>query len=385
MKKSLIAVAVAGAVGAPMSAAQAEVYGFVNVGIDAVSKDGTVAAGGFQSGPSGDEGANTVGLPGSIFGGFNPDVIFAAGNDGSLHMSDTAETRFGFKGSEDLGNGLTAGYRFEFGLGTEAFGGGSVIEDTSPTTRLANVSLSGDFGMVKVGTQWGTVYEYLGWNVFRSSGHGGAGWYYATRAFETSPAGEGSGLRVGNAITYTYGAGGYGSDPFTFTVQAGLAPDTGTGAAENDATFDFTTVGAQGTFGDFQVNGVAHQQNEEATGASEPSLTGIGVRWNSGDLYIGGNFTVTDLDLSGVDDLEVLQVLATYDFGGGNSGMAGFSSGDSGDINADLSGIFLQFAHQLSSRTQAYVEIEQAEIENIGAGGDDVETSVVSLNLMHSF
>jgi len=372
MKKSIIAVAVAGAVGAPMSAAQAaEAYGFINVGLDAVSKDAGGAAFGFGAGV--------------------PDVIFAGGGDGSLHLSDTAESRFGFKGSEDLGNGLTAGYRLEFGLGTESFAtfagsrptqGGSVFEDTSPTTRLANVSLSGDFGTLKVGTQWGTLYEYLGWNVFRSSGHGGAGWYYATRPLLADP----SGLRIDHAITYTYGAGGYGSDPFSFTVQGVLKQDTPITAEDpaNDETLDATVVGAQGTFGDFQVNGVAYQ-DANGVGAPEPSLTGIGVRWNSGDLYIGGNFTVTDLDVSGVDDLEVLQVLATYDFGGGNSGMAGFSSGDSGDADVDLSGIFLQFAHQLSSRTQAYVEIEQATVDNIGFGGDDGETSVVSLNLMHSF
>lgn len=364
MKKSLIAVAVAGAVGAPMSAAQAaEAYGFINVGVDVVSKDGG--------------GINTGAIP----GGFSPDIIFAGGTDGSVHLSDTPESRFGFKGSEDLGNGLTAGYRFEFGIGTDAFGGGATNEDSVVNTRLSNVSLSGDFGMVKLGTQWGTLYEYLGWNVFRSSGHGGAGWYYATRPLTNDT----SGLRVSDAITYTYGSGGYGSDPFTFSVQGMMNPDTGTGTAENDETLDALVLAGQGTFGDISVNAVSYTENDSSAGAREPSLTGVGVRWNAGDLYVGGNFTVTDLDLSGVDDFEVLQVLATYDMGGGNSGMAGFSSGDSGDNDIDLSGVFLQFAHQLSSRTQFFVEVEQATIDNLGAGGDDAETSVVSANLKHSF
>lgn len=367
MKKSMIAVAVAGAVGAPMSAAQAaEAYGFVNVGLDAVSKD--------------DGGASTAGIP----GGFAGDIIFAAGNDGSLHVSDTAESRFGFKGSEDLGNGLTAGYRFEFGIQTEAFGGGgAATEDSPPTTRLANITLSGDFGMVKVGTQWGTLYEYLGWNVYRSDSHGGAGWYYATRPLTNDP----SGLRVGNAITYTYGAGGYGMDPFTVSVQGMFDPDTGAGAAENDETLDALVIGAQVVFGDFAINGVSYTENDAADGAREPSLTGIGVNWNAGDLYVGGNFTVTDPDsaLPNDDELETIQVLATLDFGGGNSGMAGFSSGDSGDLNRDLSGIFLQFAHQFSSRTKFYVEVESATVDNAGATGDDAETQVVSANLKHSF
>ena len=82
-------------------------------------------------------------------------------------------------------------------------------------------------------------------------------------------------------------------------------------------------------------------------------------------------------------------MLATYDFGGGNSGMAGFSSGDSGNVDRDLSAIFLQFQRQLSSRTKAYVEIESATVDNGGfddnGNVDDAETSIVSLNLKHSF
>ena len=355
MKKSMIAVAVAGAVGAPMSAAQAaEAYGFINVGLDNVSKD--------------DGGANTL--------------VFVGGNDGSTHLTDTAESRFGFRGSEDLGNGLTAGYRFEFGLGTDFGGGGAPNEDAVITTRLSNVSLSGDFGSVKVGTQWGALYEYLGWNVYRSDSNGGAAWYYATQFLNN----DAYGLRVSNAINYTYGAGGYGSDPFTFTVQAMLDPDTGAGAAENDELLDATVIAAQGVFGDITVNGAAYQEADSASGASEPSLTGIGVNYTGiPDLYIGGNFTVTDVDVSGVDDFEVINVLATYDMGGGVSGMAGFGSGDSGDNDVDLSTVFLQLQRQLSSRTKVYVEVESATVDNAGVTGDDATTDAISLNMKHSF
>lgn len=349
MKKSLIAVAVAGAVGAPMSAAQAaEAYGFVYVGIDSVSKDG---------------------------GGANA-LIFTPGSDGSLALSDTAESRFGFRGSEDLGNGLTAGYAFEFGIGTDFGGGGASNEDAGIATRLSNVSLSGDFGSVKLGTQWGVLYEYLGWNVYRSAGHGGAAWYYATAGLTN----DAYGLRVDNAINYTYGAGGYGSDPFTLSVQAMLDPDT----PANEEALDATSIGAQGVFGDITVNGVAYSENDDS-GAAEPSLTGVGVNWNSGPLYVGGNFTVTDLDDGGDDDLEVLNVLATYDLGGGLTGLAAVGTGDSGDREIDLSTVFLGLQKSLSSATTLHLEVETATVDNAGAGGDDAETTVISAAMQHSF
>ena len=90
-KKTAIAAAVAGVAAVPM-AAQADghsptVYGFVNIGIQSTSIDGSGAAFGNA--------------------GVGSNIFFGA-PDGSIDAHDTANTRFGFKGSKDLGNGLCA-------------------------------------------------------------------------------------------------------------------------------------------------------------------------------------------------------------------------------------------------------------------------------------
>lgn len=385
MKKSMIAVAVAGAVGAPLSAAQAatEVYGFVNATLESAS----VASGGGA--------ANAAGVADFI-------IFNTATDDSGIVMSDVAETRIGVKGSEDLGNGLTANYRFEVGLGTSAFDepGGGVEEDADFESRLAWAGISGDFGSVKLGTQWGTLYEYSGWNIFRSDGHGGAGWYWATSLAND----DWFGLRTSSAVTYTYGGGGYSSDPFTFSVQGVIdntsaaagdsgeagdssRPGQGTGSpnANDEESLDALIIGAQGTFGEVTVNGVAYSENN--TTGPEPSLLSLGARWSSGPLYVGGSWLQVDRDNAAGNEPSVLIALAGYDFGGGLSGMAGFSVGDADTSNnvGDLSAVFLQLQRSLSSRTKIYGEFESATTDKTNAGGQDGETDVLAVGIKHNF
>jgi predicted porin len=80
-----------------------------------------------------------------------------ADNDNSVSANGqgaNGPSRFGFRGTHELGNGLTAGATLEY-----------AVSDDSPTTqgdngglRLANAHLSGDLGTAKVGTLWNPMY-----------------------------------------------------------------------------------------------------------------------------------------------------------------------------------------------------------------------------------
>ena len=354
MKKSLIALAVSGAVAAPMSAQAAEAYGFVNVTVENASVEG---GGGFGAG------GGTL-------------IFNTTQDDSGFGLSDTAASRFGFTGSEDLGNGLTAGYTFEFDVSTSFGGtGGSTNEDAVVSSRLANVSLGGDFGTVKLGTMWGVIYEYAGWNHYRTDGHGGATHYYMTRGLEDDP----YGLRIDNALSYTYGGGGYSSDPFTFTVQA---RSEGSNAADEES-IDALILGAQGTFAGVTLNAVHYSENN--TTGPEESLTTLGGRWSSGPFYIGGTYFMRDNDNAAGTEPTALNVLGGMDFGGGISGYVGVGTGDADtdDDSGDLTTAFLQLQKELSSRTKIYGEYETAETD--GGAADDAETSVLAIGVKHSF
>ena len=120
MNKTLIAAAVSAALMAPVAAqAEATVYGRVHQGIAFVNND---------------EADSTT------------DFI----NVGS---------RFGIKGSSDLGNGLTASAHYEFTTDSDTKGVGV------SNTRIATVGISGAFGSVNLGNQWSAWYNQLGVHV----------------------------------------------------------------------------------------------------------------------------------------------------------------------------------------------------------------------------
>jgi predicted porin len=370
LKKHLISLAVTSTIFTP-GLANADVYGFVSVGVE-----------------------NT-----SITGNGASSEIFATGVDGSTHAQDVAESRIGYKGSKELGDGMSASVKLEFGIGTSDFQSqGATNEDASPTTRLAQIGLSGDFGTFTAGTQWGILYEYLGWNVWRTHGHGAGTWYWTTKNIND----DAFGLRVDNAFTYTYGGGGYSTDAFTFSVQLIAEPDTNAVAGSpavvvsdvngntftqteavnaspaNDELLDAVVFGAAYTSGDLTINAVSYTEND-ASGAAEPSLLGFGARYNlSPDTYVGGTYMTVDNDAGA--DISSLNVLLTHNLGNGLSGMIGYGQGDGDNAIADLdSNFFIEFEKDYGQGIIAYVEIETAELSS----GD--KTQIIAGNLKYNF
>ncbi|WP_029936197.1 porin [Thiomicrospira pelophila] len=105
MKKNILAIAIASAVAAPVAMAEAPtVYGQANVGIDIASVDG------------GTSGQNM----------------------------DSRNSRVGVKGSEDLGNGLKAVYKFEFTVDP-------TVSGSNMASRNSYVGVAGGFGTVVMG------------------------------------------------------------------------------------------------------------------------------------------------------------------------------------------------------------------------------------------
>lgn len=84
---------------------------------------------------------------------------------GDIDKSKTTDvhnkaSRFGIKGHEDLGNGLTAFYTYEFGVAADK---GSI--QSGDTKRLSYVGLKHDnWGAITLGAQWSPYYNVVGKN-----------------------------------------------------------------------------------------------------------------------------------------------------------------------------------------------------------------------------
>jgi len=132
-------------------------------------------------------------------------------------------SRIGAKMSEDLGNGLRGFGRFEIKVDTatsKGFGSGG---------RLGYVGISGAFGSIALGQQWGPYYNALGdFDVYNASG----------AEFFQGP------FRLSNSLVYTAPS----SD--MFSGQIGLVMNGYDSTVTNDQTgVDQVHVGAKFSFG----------------------------------------------------------------------------------------------------------------------------------------
>jgi len=235
MKKSLIALAALAAVGAVSAQSSVTMYGRIDMGWGVAT---TKAANGAQD--------KTTGLVDGV----------------------QTSNAIGFRGTEDLGGGLVAGFNLEQGIsptqsngwnqrvassGHQVGGGGAM---NSGTMRAGNVSLTTkDMGSLTLGTmQWSAGYTVASrWGMF-AEGFGGG------EAHTTMPA------RITGASYTTPAMGGV-----TVTLQHGGAHGARTDReSAADAADGF-------------------RKNKEAR-------TGINAQYNAGPLYLGAAYESTSVD-----------------------------------------------------------------------------------------
>ena len=146
MKKRLITAAVAATIATPMAAsADVTVYGQLHYSIDSIDlNENTGGVGpGMRRFPTGPLGHGATYLQGTGIDSL------AQGYDGSGVNSHNS--RFGIKGSEDLGNGLSAVFQMEFSISGDDLGGVN-------NNRNTYVALAGSWGVAGIG-QVDTPYK----------------------------------------------------------------------------------------------------------------------------------------------------------------------------------------------------------------------------------
>ncbi len=234
MKKSLIALAVAGAFAAPAFAATSnvDVYGKLHASVSVF-----------------DEPVDTVVLAGtdSVLGTAD-DVTQRGTND--LQISSNA-SRIGFKGSEDLGGGLNAIWQIESGVN---------IDEQSGTLASRNsfVGLNGGFGTVLLGNH-DTPLKLVGRAVDL---------FGDTMADSRNVMGGGSDARAKNVLAYI-------SPSFSgFSVAA---------AYTTDLAGEGTKIGAAKTAGDTGDQADNGAYNLNATYTNGPIYVGVG--YGDGDYH----------------------------------------------------------------------------------------------------
>lgn len=340
MKKTLLALAVLGAFAGVASAqSSVTVYGLVDTSISSI-----------------DNGKGRI-------------VGIDSGNNGA--------SRIGFKGTENLGNGMKAEFVLENGINTDNGTGGAGF------SRLSYVGLGSNLGTVRLGKQNTQVKEMLG----EIDPFGAAGIVNSVDYIN----GGGLNQRVGNQITYTsnkysgfsatvgyifgektgdteassaYGLRlGYNNGPLN--VQFGYSNENNATVGAANADLSDALIGATYNFGAFKLHGILGERSADA------NFTGTAAAYKYRSALIG----------------------ATVPFGASKIRAEYIRNDKRNTTNADNNVFALSYSYDMSKRTSlyaTYVRISNDSTSDLGIGGPGEGTAgkksdALALGIAHKF
>jgi len=317
-------------------------------------------------------------------------------------------SRWGLRGTEDLGGGLKANFQIETQLGDDNSNSAATLQGTTTVNdealggRAMWVGVSGDFGEVRIGFQNAFSKDYIAG--FSSSGGSnviGDPTMGAGRAIEKT-------ARLG-LLDSRYNGVSYASPVMSgFTLKAMIVSDKqdsdNTTAAKKDYKGEeFAIQYAQGAFaaavayGSYEVNGalpstgnmsvtladsaLKHKQDLKSVYASyDFGVAKLFAKYGNVESKQNGGSATTD----GEATTTVVGVRVPF---GKTTFIANYATGDyetiAGTTKYDDSGYQLGFEHALSKRTKAYVMYGKTDTD-ITATTKEKDTQV-AFGLIHNF
>ncbi|MDC0948933.1 porin [Gammaproteobacteria bacterium] len=253
-------------------------------------------------------------------------------------------SRFGLKGSADLGNGLQAIGRYEFATDTDIEGTG--VQDT----RLGYVGLTGGFGTVTIGNQWSAYYNTVGTNLDPSYSLA----YYLFTA-------TGGFYRTSNTIKYATDAGGLHAEvDFRLGGDAGDANTEGGGGENTGEELDGYALGL--TYGIAGVN-LSFAYDVINAPANDNKRMAFNAGYDFGPVALNLGYQVNDQG-NGTDDNNAIIGRVSGSLSDSTSWMAMYGTGEVDyDVdeftivdNADADQITLGVYHNMGGGFKMYME-----------------------------
>jgi predicted porin len=348
MQKKLIALAVAGLVSAPAFAqSNVTIYGVADAAI------------GF-----GEHGSNDfTGVVNGVLSG----------------------SRIGFRGAEDLGNGLKAVFTLEqgFDIGNGTVSPPTVAGGDAVFSRQAFVGLSGSFGTVSLGRQYAPGY-FFNYDAALGSSIGTQSLLSNAGGMSITPNNR---ARWDNSLAYT----GTFSGLTVRAIYSMNAIETTTGGVdpEDDDAYGLSLDYANGPLSVGAVYQVI------TNNAEDQEEWGIGGGYDFGVVKVVGSYQAVDgLGYVSGQEADLWQVGVIVPVGAAGNIHLAYGEYDRDDLNnAGAESWTLAYTHALSKRTTAYAVYNNTENESgvgsfgpvAGGGvlGDD--SSIFTVGVRHTF
>ncbi|MFM8898555.1 MAG: porin [Burkholderiales bacterium] len=276
-----------------------------------------------------------------------------AGTASAVTVLANNSSRWGLKGSEDLGGGLKAGFALESGFASDT---GTSSQAGKIFGRRAEVNLSGGFGTVRMGTYNETAFDFT--DDYTDNHNHGTG--SSANAF------WGGFGRLNNAVGYiSPSLGGV-----TLYANVQLKETKAAGAKD---IIDIAADYAAGNFG----LGAGYVKRGDG------NLVAVRANYAVGGFGIAG-YVASDEDLSYAKKATQVRLSASYTVGASefhvNVGQIGKRK-DVADSKATQATI--GYNHNLSKRTKAYAFVTKVDDGKAAVYGGDFRS--VGLGIRHNF
>ena len=280
--------------------------------------------------------------------GSHDDNDLSAVNSGGLSGS-----RIGFRGTEDLGNGLKAVFTYEQGVNIDSSasskiqvdedGAGDLTRDgLGGAARQSFVGLSGNFGTVSLGRQYAPGFDHVVDAFGNSAILSPAAILIAG---EGSTIDAGSGARWNNSVAY--------NGAFSGLKVRGIYSMNAVELDDQEGDDDAYGLGLDYTNGPLRV--AAMYQVVQADDEDQKEWS-VGASYNFGVVSLFANYQDAK-SLKNVEDADadVWQIGAVVPVGAAGNVHLGYGEGDYDAADAKAKSYSIAYTHALSKRTTAYV------------------------------
>ncbi len=282
-----------------------------------------------------------------IFGTVDVGVAHLGGSGASktgLSTGGANISRLGFRGTEELGGGLRAGFWLEAGLDVDS-GSGKATGGGLSFNRRSTVSLSGNFGELRLGRDdSATFLSTLIFDPFLTNGVGGTMGFTMLGIPGTGTATGGAPIQISNAVSYflPQNLGGfYGQVQVAMGEQSRSAPN------KNQGDYRGLRLGyRQGAFNGALATGKLYGDSE----ATDLTANNVGLSY---DLGVAKPMLLWATEKRGSLKVTALQLGVTAPVGPGEL-RASYGHYDTAGSNADWNKLSVGYGYNFSKRTQVY-------------------------------
>jgi predicted porin len=281
----------------------------------------------------------------------------AEGRQTGVQSGNQSSSRFGFRGTEDLGNGLKAIFNLEGGTNIDTGAGDS----SGLFARRAVVGLEGGFGSVTLGREYSPIAS-----VAAASDAFGQGFYGSNLSAFTS---NRLTRRMSNSVSYK-------SPTFAgFKLLAAWAAGEATTTANPGVpSGDLKGVGLEYTLGGLYLGAAYHQVERLALDDDKESAVGAAYKFDQlGGFEIKANWMQADRE--GAAKYRQVNLGGSIPFGAHRFFVNAQQQKQAG---AKGNSWALAYTYSLSKRTNVYASYASLDNNNAGAFGLTASTPTVA-------